>query len=321
MTPSITPAITLPPLRSCLRSAMRSPLLSPAITPAIGVYSIPPYPPVGSKPSRAAPGTARASRIRSPLRWRSACDRTLRPPQAWWGRGPKGPHCRLHKRNEEYFPAIDRTEPKPLCRPCGLNAQAIGTCHNGLSSLLTLLCAMAGADTVQAHARTAASGPARLRDSLPALALRSTAANAKTHQRAPQRVRGCRGYPRRFPSTGCSRALRGNAVRCQCFASLRTAISLCHCHIGRDLPARSTNNPRKLDERARGRARGIGQSPASQPTPSQMLPGCWQKTRRGWGGSRNQERYHMFTYQSPFAAAPKNSGGSPLQSLSDIAGH
>lgn len=79
MIPSIAPAIALRTLRSGMLSPIPSPIPSPTITPSIGVCSIPPYPYVRSKPSRAAPGTARAARIRTRLRLRSARVQTLRP--------------------------------------------------------------------------------------------------------------------------------------------------------------------------------------------------------------------------------------------------
>lgn len=118
MTPSIAPSIALRTLRSGMRSGILSPIPSPAITPAIGVCSIPPYPYVRSKPSRAAPGTARAARIRTRLRLRSARVQTLRPcsthPVSHNSRGHFTRGCQLSPHSVEADQARERGAGKDL---------------------------------------------------------------------------------------------------------------------------------------------------------------------------------------------------------------
>jgi hypothetical protein len=210
MTPSITPAITLPSLRSCLRSGMRSSVLSPSITPAIGVCSIPPYPPVRSKPSRAAPGSARAARIRSPLRWRSARDQTLRPLGAFPSRpagtfaadqrhmrvdiqtcagGRKGADYSQQPRNEKPLATIDDISPAVPRQGRGLSVPAIGAqanryCGYSITGLSAASC-----------------------------------------------------NPLRFPTDRRCTDPRGNSVRSQRLASARSADSLCWGHIGKGMRA------------------------------------------------------------------------------------
>lgn len=146
------------------------------------------------------------------------------------------------------------------------------------------------------HARPTLGAIARGRDSLAAVDRHSTAANAPTHQRHSQRFCSLCN-PRRFPACHSCTALRGNSVRHQHLALSRSANSLCWGHIGRVLRARYLNNLRKLDERARERARG------SQPATSPILALSWINNRVGVGVGRNQRPFAKSISSPNFAAA------------------
>jgi hypothetical protein len=155
---------------------------------------------------------------------------------------------------------------------------------------------------IQRHtiARTIASAAASPVDSFAALALHLTAGSMSTHQRTPQRA-AVPSYPRRFPAMSGSTALCANVVQCQRLTSLRTAISLCHCHIEKVL-ARVSNHAFHSVEAVEG-ARWPNQALAGEilqkPNPKDRRQGGWQGT---WRACRT------ITFLFWRAAAPRKSG-------------
>jgi hypothetical protein len=165
------------------------------------------------------------------------------------------------------------------------------------------------------RARAAPSLAARGRDSFAAIGPHPTAARASTPQRAPQRV--CRPYPS-FAITGsngrkaCNTAICAVSalpcLRCVCKSPCR-AVPI-------DPPegtsrARSTNNLRKLDEKARARtpARGLAGQIIARPL-------LLNEKEGGYPGKRNSIRY--FIYSPTFAAAVSKIWAAPPRKVAQL---
>lgn len=157
------------------------------------------------------------------------------------------------------------------------------------------------------HARPQPGASARVRDSFAAIARHSTAANAWTHQRVPQRV--CPFFdPPCFPASHRRTARRANSVRHQRLLPARSAQTLCWGHIGRGFRARTAATPFTLGDTAR---------PAANWLTTARDGGCSSlRNPKSRGGGGKKARSSVFELPHHFRGRLSRIWAAPLSEIS-----
>jgi hypothetical protein len=234
----------------------------------------PPIPPRAFVASRAAAGTALASRTQARFRWRGPRARMLpnhrSNPQATFGI-PSTIESNHSTSLADLVTSSGKGRYSPRCRHMHVDNQQ---------------------PAARTRARPMLGEAARVRDSFAAMPLHSTAANAPTHQRAPQRALCSHGYPRCFPALDRTNALSANSVRCQRLALSRSANSLCWGHIGRAMRARTAEAPLALI---------VGRTRPSEPATSPITGHDQIEIGREGGWGRKGRSLPTFICSSNFA--------------------